>query len=243
MTAKPALIAALDDPDFWVGEAAAVALRRITGETEAPRERRNRGPRQAPPVAPALQNLIDRMRDPASRWMAIVALGEMGSEARAAVPHLIEALEDADVQVRWDAAKTLGKIGPAAGAADPAPQQATGQTAPGDEIPRANLRVYTLGELRVEQGDRVIGPDGWGGSQARQIFKYLISRRTRRLPREEAYELFFPDSADAAASTMRSTVYRLRRILEPNVDLADSVIVVSRDGIALRRDPPIWIDS
>ncbi len=118
--ASPALIAALDDPDFWVGEAAAVALRKITGATEAPRERRNRGPREPLPVAPALKNLIVKMRDPASRWMAIVALGEMGSEARAAVPHLIEALEDADAPVRWDAAKTLGRIGPAAGSAVPA---------------------------------------------------------------------------------------------------------------------------
>jgi HEAT repeat protein len=139
--AGPALIAALDDPDFWVGEAAAVALRRITGETEAPRERRNRGPRAAPPVAPALQSLIDRMRDPASRWMAIVALGEMGSEARAAVPHLIEALEDADVQVRWDAAKTLGKIGPAAGAA------VSALAALANDPSDALVRQYAVGAL------------------------------------------------------------------------------------------------
>jgi serine/threonine protein kinase len=142
--ASPALIAALHDPDFWVGEAAAVALRKITGETEAPRERRNRGPREAPSVAPALQSLIDRMRDPASRWMATVALGEMGSEARAAVPHLIEALDDADAQVRWDAAKTLGKIGPAAGSAVPALAALVND--PGDALVRRHA-VTALGQI------------------------------------------------------------------------------------------------
>jgi hypothetical protein len=117
--ATPALIAALDDADFWVGEAAAVALRKIAGPNEPLRERRNRGPREPVPVTPAVRSLIDKMRDPATRWMAVVALGEMGPEARAAVPHLVDALEDADAPVRWDAAKTLGKIGPAAAAAVP----------------------------------------------------------------------------------------------------------------------------
>jgi serine/threonine-protein kinase len=107
------LIAALEDPDFWVGEAAADALRKITGAAEPARERRNRA-REANGVPPAVENLLRAMQDPRSRWMAIVALGEMGAEARHAVPALIDALEDADAAVRWDAAKALGKLGPAA---------------------------------------------------------------------------------------------------------------------------------
>ncbi len=142
--ASPALIAALDDADFWVSEAAAVALRKITGATEAPRERRNRGPRGAPPVPPAAQGLINKMRDPASRWMAIVALGEMGAAARAAVPHLVEALEDGDPAVRWDAAKTLGKIGPAASAAVPALAALVND--PGDTVAR-QYAVVALGRI------------------------------------------------------------------------------------------------
>jgi HEAT repeat protein len=113
------LIGALEDPDFWVGEAAADALRKITGAPEPARERRNRS---ADPggVPPAVQNLLRAMQDPRSRWMAVVALGEMGATARDAVPALIEALEDPDAAVRWDAAKALGKLGPAAARAVPA---------------------------------------------------------------------------------------------------------------------------
>lgn len=113
------LIAALDDEDFWVGEAAADALRKITGTPEPQRERRNRS-REPSGVPPAVQNLLQAMQDPKSRWMAVVALGEMGSAARDAIPALVDALEDDDVAVRWDAAKALGKMGPAAASAVPA---------------------------------------------------------------------------------------------------------------------------
>jgi HEAT repeat protein/tRNA A-37 threonylcarbamoyl transferase component Bud32 len=113
------LIAALEDPDFWVGEAAADALRKITGAPEPPRERRNR-PEQEAGVPPAVQSLLRAMQDPRSRWMAVVALGELGAAARDAVPALIEALEDTDAAVRWDSAKALGKLGPAAARAVPA---------------------------------------------------------------------------------------------------------------------------
>jgi tRNA A-37 threonylcarbamoyl transferase component Bud32 len=113
------LIAALEDPDFWVGEAAADALRKITGTPEPQRERRNRS-REPSGIPPAVQNLLAAMQDPKSRWMAVVAVGEMGSAAREAIPALIEALEDEDVAIRWDAAKALGKMGPAAAGAVPA---------------------------------------------------------------------------------------------------------------------------
>jgi HEAT repeat protein len=113
------LIAALEDEDFWVGEAAADALRKITGAPEPVRERRNRSAEPGG-VPPAVQSLLRAMQDPRSRWMAVVALGEMGATARDAVPALMEALEDDDSAVRWDAAKALGKLGPAAARAVPA---------------------------------------------------------------------------------------------------------------------------
>jgi HEAT repeat protein len=113
------LIAALEDPDFWVGEASANALRKITGAPEPVRERRNRAAEPSG-VPPAVENLLRALQDPRTRWMAIVALGELGAAARDAVPALIEALEDPDAAVRWDAAKALGKLGPAAVRAVPA---------------------------------------------------------------------------------------------------------------------------
>jgi HEAT repeat protein len=51
---------------------------------------------------------------PADRWRAALALGEIGHEARGAIPDLIEALEDHDHLVRWAAAGALGNFGPEA---------------------------------------------------------------------------------------------------------------------------------
>ena len=46
------------------------------------------------------------------------------------------------------------------------------------------LRVFALGGFRIERGDDVITPDQWSRRPARQMFKCLLTRRTRRLPRD-----------------------------------------------------------
>jgi HEAT repeat protein len=53
------------------------------------------------------------------RWTAALALGHVGPGATAAVPALIEALDDPEPLVRLSAADALGKVGPAAGDAVP----------------------------------------------------------------------------------------------------------------------------
>ena len=50
-------------------------------------------------------------KDEKIRIVAIVALGEIGENAKPAVPGLINALQDKDSMVRYSAAYTLGKIG------------------------------------------------------------------------------------------------------------------------------------
>jgi HEAT repeat protein len=53
-----------------------------------------------------------RSDDPAKRHEAVVALGQMGADARDAVPSLAAALRDSDDKVRLNVALTLYKIGP-----------------------------------------------------------------------------------------------------------------------------------
>src|SRR5262249_45471464 len=48
-----------------------------------------------------------------ARFEAAKALGEYGSNAAKAAPHLIEALNDPEAKVRHAAARSLGQIGPA----------------------------------------------------------------------------------------------------------------------------------
>jgi DNA-binding SARP family transcriptional activator/Tfp pilus assembly protein PilF len=76
------------------------------------------------------------------------------------------------------------------------------------------------------------------------LLKCLLTRRTRRLPRDEAYELFWPRSdPEAAATTLRGTVFAIRRTLEPGGDARRSVIVLDHDTIGLRQDADVWLDA
>ncbi len=62
-----------------------------------------------------LAALISRLKDPdvQARLNAIDVLESLGPGAAAAVPDLVQALSDSNGFVRWAAARTLGKIGPA----------------------------------------------------------------------------------------------------------------------------------
>jgi HEAT repeat protein len=67
----------------------------------------------APNVAsiPSLMHSL-KLRDPAARSRAAIALGKMGPAAREAVPALSATLKDRDVSVRAASAYALGRIGP-----------------------------------------------------------------------------------------------------------------------------------
>jgi len=58
---------------------------------------------------PAVEHLLGSMRDPATRWGAITALGDIGNSR--AIDPIIEALNDIDPQIRGAAVVALGKIG------------------------------------------------------------------------------------------------------------------------------------
>jgi len=58
----------------------------------------------------ALVNAL-RNADPRVRRNAVEALGGLGKEAAAAIPDLVLALNDRDMDVRWGSAVALGKIG------------------------------------------------------------------------------------------------------------------------------------
>jgi HEAT repeat protein len=83
--------------------------------------------------------------DRRSKEWVIGTLGEMGPDARVAVPALIELLKDKDLRV--EAAAALGEIGPDAKAALPAMMEAL----------RAERRAQSLGCYRVARSLALIG--------------------------------------------------------------------------------------
>src|SRR5947209_8418223 len=81
----------------------AVASSQAKGEDVSPRE------------------LAGRLKtgDAAAKLLTIGKLEELGTEAKPAVPALVETLDDVDAKVRYHAARALGAIGPDAAAAVP----------------------------------------------------------------------------------------------------------------------------
>jgi HEAT repeat protein len=97
--ATPALLAALSDNDREVREHAATALGQIG--------------RPARAAIPTLVNMLRSDEEFGARQHAASALGNIG-EAGEALPALITALTDPDINVRIVAAEALGKLGSAA---------------------------------------------------------------------------------------------------------------------------------
>ncbi len=116
------------------------------------------------------------------------------------------------------------------------------------ELPAAapdadTLRIYTLGGFRIERGGRQIHPNGRKSLPGGQLFKCLLTRETRRLVRDEAFELFFEKSGEAAKDTIRSQLSRFRDVVEPGMSADESVIVYRNGIVAIRPRANVWVDA
>jgi len=98
--AAPALKAAAGNPRFAARVQAAMAVWRITGETQT-----------------ANDVLLQEIQTPDAPWEAADAIGELGVQAREMVPRLTELLRAERAETRLHAASALGNIGPPAQAA------------------------------------------------------------------------------------------------------------------------------
>lgn len=159
--AREALIALIDastDPEPSVADAAAEAVKRITGQTPTRALRPIPAPGPLPPrtIAPDVDSFTRALRegDGFARWRAALAIGAAGPEAADAVPALVEALDDEAENVRWASAAALGKIGPAASRAVPALAGALGDRS--DEVLRRHA-AQALGGIGAEAKDAVPG--------------------------------------------------------------------------------------
>jgi DNA-binding SARP family transcriptional activator len=107
---------------------------------------------------------------------------------------------------------------------------------------REGLRIFVLGGFRIEGVSGALANDGWTRRKARQLLKCLLSRPSRRLTRDEAYELFWPDS-DVAPSNLRVVLHALRQALAGlGVDRPDELVVSDHDGVAFNGSG-IWVDA
>ncbi len=111
--------------------------------------------------------------------------------------------------------------------------------------PGYQLRVFTLGELRVWRGVHEIQSSDWQRDKARQLFQLFITLRGRRLQREEITDILWADAKpDAAWRDFRVALNALFKALEPQRAADAPSAYIGRDGSTyfLRPEADIWID-
>lgn len=107
------------------------------------------------------------------------------------------------------------------------------------------VQVYALGGFRVLVRGHPVEDHAWHRKAGRQLFKCLLSRASRRMTRDEVFDLFWPESdPDAASSNLRSTIHAMRRALESaDRDGGVGIVFGDRDSVWLRSDVELWVDA
>lgn len=76
------------------------------------------------------------------------------------------------------------------------------------------LRIYTLGSLRVYRDDILLFDESWRNKPAKTIFKLLFTHAGQRYPKDVLAEELWPETdPDVAANRLRVAIHELRKML------------------------------
>lgn len=104
------------------------------------------------------------------------------------------------------------------------------------QSPTCTLRVYTLGDDRVERDGVNVEASEWRANRAREFFYYILFMGSKR--REEISLEFWPDSSvERVRSNFHTTLYRTRRAVGENV------IVFKNELYMINPSLDIWCDA
>jgi DNA-binding SARP family transcriptional activator len=116
--------------------------------------------------------------------------------------------------------------------------------------PTPILRVYLLGQFRVEYRDgnawSVVDNRTWQHRRVRSLFGCLLSSPGRRLSRQQAMKLLWPElEREIAANRLNGAVHELRSILEPGIERTTGahILHIERDSLELADNSLLWVDA
>jgi tetratricopeptide (TPR) repeat protein len=102
--------------------------------------------------------------------------------------------------------------------------------------PTCTLRIFTLGDDKIERDGVPVEISKWRAHKARELFYYLLFMGAKR--REEICLEFWPDSStDQVRSNFHTTLYRTRQAL------GEDVIVYKNDVYMINLSLDIWCDA
>ncbi len=104
------------------------------------------------------------------------------------------------------------------------------------------MRIQLLGGFSVSVGERAVGRDAWRLRKAAGLVKVLALEPGRRIHRERAMDLLWPDlDARAQANNLRQTLHAARKALDP-AGGGSRYLRLSGEQLALCPDGPLWTD-
>jgi DNA-binding SARP family transcriptional activator len=110
-----------------------------------------------------------------------------------------------------------------------------------ETIPKTGkqLKVYTLGQFVVKNGETLLSESGGRSRKLWELFKYLLVHNDRVLLPEVIAEQLWPDQNYAdAKSAVRTLIHRLRGLLGDGVDMIKFV----QGGYTFNRNMDLWLD-
>jgi DNA-binding SARP family transcriptional activator len=106
------------------------------------------------------------------------------------------------------------------------------------------IQIYLLGGFRFVVNGRSMTERAWGRHKPLQLLKCLLTRPNRRMLEGEAAELFFPDSGDAARSTIGSTLSTIRSKLGWSKEDGTADLLSRDHGVlSILPEAGVWLDA
>ncbi|NMD70888.1 transcriptional regulator [Bacillus sp. DNRA2] len=104
--------------------------------------------------------------------------------------------------------------------------------------PGYSLRVKTLGQFRVWLGEKEVEGRSWQRGKAKELFQLFITNRHKLIPKEEIYQILWPEQTEAnAARDFKVALNALNHVLEPNRKARANSFFILREGASYGINP------
>jgi DNA-binding SARP family transcriptional activator len=136
------------------------------------------------------------------------------------------------------------------------------------EREQSTIRIYTLGQFRIERRAgrnsldwQTVTDATWQHQRVRSLLACLVSNPGRKLAREQIIDALWPDlDYETASGRLDRAVYNLRQLFEPSRNRSSSkdarekdphkgglytysLLLTEREMITLAEHPQIWVDA
>ncbi len=119
------------------------------------------------------------------------------------------------------------------------------QSSPPTSSDEKELMIRCFGRFQVTCSGTLIAEGDWKTRKVRSIFAYLLTHPEEPISEETLLELFWPTNGlEKGRHALHTTIYRLRRALEPSLGKGGQSRYVLHKGNAyyFNRHIPYWID-